>query len=114
MLRKILLTIAALSLLLLAIGGVFVYRTMSRLDQDSRAILQKLSPRIVAGEGLLSKRVFYAVDDGQQFWQVLVGWPADRNSAQVAAISSDGVSFLDDGGREQKFLRFSERASSTI
>jgi hypothetical protein len=114
MIRKVLLVVVILFLVVVGAGAFYIHRITSELAENSRAALQKLTPRIVSGQGLLSKRIFYDAKDTRQFWQILVGWPADQEGALVTAVSGDGAHFLDAEGHEKRMVRFSEGEFSPI
>ena len=117
MLRKI--SLAGILLLLTFLGGVaylahHVNRFTSKLEREYEASREKLAPRILNGKLSLSKRTLYKADDTRQIWQILVGWPADREGATIAVTSDNGAHFLDDNGHEKKTTTFSENPIGPI
>src|SRR6266436_4970103 len=101
MLRKILIGLAAL--LLVVVGaGVFLYYKIQPSIQETEARAEEeeklLRPRILTGEQDFERRVFYASDGISSISQILMGWPADREGADIAVVGSRGADFIDLAG----------------
>lgn len=110
MLRKILIGIAILVLLLVA-GGAFLYlklqpsiRAAEARAEEEQKILQ---PRLITGKGRFERRAFYTGDGLGTIWQIRIGWPADREGADIAVVGSHGTDFIDSTGQSKKKIRFS-------
>jgi hypothetical protein len=118
MLKKILIGFAVL--LLLLIGPVaFLAHKMRPLIQESRAQAESerklLQPRLV-GEGRFAKSTFYTSQRLGAISQIRVGWPADREGADLVVAGGQGADFLDLSGGVKKQVRFAigERAPITV
>jgi hypothetical protein len=110
MLRKILFGFAILVFLLCA-AGLFLYlrirprlRAIAEQEAKERDFLQ---PRLVSGAGIFERRSFYVGQGLGNISQILVGWPADREVADIAVVASQGADFIDSTGRAKKQVRFS-------
>jgi len=110
MLRKMLIGFAILLLLLVA-AGTFLYfkiqpslRAAEARDVEEQKILL---PRAIRGEGNFDKRAFYTSDGLGNISQIRVGWPADREGADIAMVGSQGADFIDSTGQLKKQVRFS-------
>ncbi len=117
MLRKILIGLAAL--LLVVVGaGVFLYYKIQPSIQETEARAEEeeklLRPRILTGEQDFERRVFYASDGISSISQILMGWPADREGADIAVVGSRGADFIDLAGRFKKQVRFSTEQWSPV
>jgi hypothetical protein len=102
MLRKMLIGFAILLLLLVA-AGTFLYfkiqpslRAAEARDVEEQKILL---PRAIRGEGNFDKRAFYTSDGLGNISQIRVGWPADREGADIAVVGSQGTDFIDSTGQ---------------
>jgi len=117
MLRKILIGLSVL-LLLLAGAGVFLYYKIqpSLREAEARDEVEKkiLQPRLIKGEGNFEKRAFYAAEGLGNISQIRMGWPADREGADIAVVGSRGADFIDLAGRFKKHVRFSTEQWSPI
>jgi hypothetical protein len=117
MLRKILIGLSVL-LLLLAGAGVFLYYKIrpSIREAEARDDVEKkiLQPRLIKGEGNFEKRAFYAAEGLGNISQILIGWPADREGADIAVVGSRGADFIDLAGRFKKQVRFSAEQWSPV
>src|SRR5438105_14594260 len=92
--RKILVGIVLLIVAAIGAGLYFMHRYESRLERESREQLQKLKPMVIAGEGEVKKRLFYAGSTLGEVTQIRVGWPADRGGAALTAVGKQGVRVL--------------------
>jgi hypothetical protein len=110
MFRKILIAFAIL-LLFVVTAGAFLYRYVHRGVQEAEgrvAAKQKmLKPHIISGEGNFEKRTFYTGEGLGNISQISVGWPADRERADIAVVGSQGADFIDSLGQMKKQVRFS-------
>jgi hypothetical protein len=114
MLRKILLTLAVLFVLVVGGGVYWLSRLDHEFEEDVHKAQAKLAPQVVKGASLLTKRIFHTTNDARQIWQLLVGWPADREGAMLTVVTDEGVHFLDRSGAERKAIHFSEREACPI
>ncbi|HET9994367.1 MAG TPA: hypothetical protein VFQ18_03065 [Candidatus Acidoferrum sp.] len=107
MLRKILISIALVLVVLVGVSIYLIQRVDSELAQNSRKELQKLEPRVMAGDGRFERSTFYTGANLGAITQILVGWPADREGATLTVVGNQGAHFLDAGARLKKQVRFS-------
>jgi hypothetical protein len=110
MVRKILMGFALLLLIFVA-AGAFLYhklqpsiRAAEARDEQEQKILQ---PRLIRGEGNFERRAFYTSEGLGNISQILAGWPADREGADIAVVGSQGADFIDSTGQVKKRVRFS-------
>jgi len=115
MLRKILIGFAILLPLLVG-AGVYLYHKIQPILREAKARQKMLQPRLVKGEGKFERRVFYTGEGLGEISQIRVGWPADREGADIAAVGGQGADFLDLAGLVKKKVRFSiaQRCPVTI
>jgi hypothetical protein len=117
MLRKILIGLAAL-LLVVVSAGVFLYYKVQPNIQEAEARTEEekklLRPRLLTGEQGFGKRVFYTNEGIGNISQILMGWPADREGADIAVVGSRGADFIDLAGRFKKQVRFSTEQWSPV
>jgi hypothetical protein len=110
MLRKILFGFAILVLLLVT-ASVFLYVKLQpsiRAAEKRAAEEQKtLQPRLIRGEGSFERRAFYIGEGLGNISQIRVGWPADREGADIAVVGSQGADFIELTGQKKKQIRFS-------
>src|SRR5882762_724650 len=104
MLRKLLIGLTILFLLLVGAGICLHYWTRAYVKREAKAAPE---PRLIKGQGSFNKRLFYTGDGLGNSSQILVGWPADRESATVAVVGNKGARFLDLTGRARKWIGFS-------
>jgi hypothetical protein len=114
MLRKILVVLALLILTFIGAGFYFIHRIDSQAERKSREDQQKLEPRVITGGGRFEKTKFYAGENLGEITQILVGWPADREGADLTIVGNEGAHFLDAGGTQKKQIHFSEFVACTI
>jgi hypothetical protein len=108
MLRKILLILGVLILALIVVGAYAFHRIESRLARDSQEQLKQLEPHVMAGGGLFKKSTFYKGEGFGEATEILVGWPADREGADLMIVGNRGAHFLDKSGLLKKQVRFSK------
>ena len=117
MLRKILIG-CAIFLVLLAGTAVYIYHKFQPSIREARerveAERKMLTPRIVAGGGLVEKRPFYAGNVIGSISQIVVGWPADREGAEIAVVGSKGADFINLEGQVKKQVRFDAEQYSPV
>jgi hypothetical protein len=110
MLQKILIGFAIILLLLLG-AGAFLYHKLQpsirEAEAEAEAKQKMLQPRLIKGEGNFGRRAFYTGDGLGNISQIRVGWPADREGADIAAVGSQGADFVDSTGQIKKKVRFS-------
>ncbi len=70
--------------------------------------------RVLLGSNWLSKNVFCQGNSMGEVSQILMGWPADREGADLMVAGNKGVQFLDLGGHMVKAINFSERFFSPV
>jgi hypothetical protein len=70
--------------------------------------------RVLLGRDWLDKKVFYQSKGIGEVSQILMGWPADREGADLMVAGNKGVQFLDLGGHMVKAISFSERFFSPV
>jgi hypothetical protein len=111
MLRKILIGLA-IFVLLVAGAGTFLYYheikpQLRELGVRAQAQRKALQPRLIKGEGKFERRSFYSDADLGQISQIRVGWPADREGADIAVVGAQGVDFISSAGQLKKQVHFS-------
>jgi hypothetical protein len=57
-------------------------------------------------QGFVEKRIFYTGEGLGNISQIRLGWPADREGSDIAAVGSRGADFLDSNGQVRKQVRF--------
>ena len=70
--------------------------------------------RVILGANLLRKEIFYQGSGIGEISQILTGWPADRENADLMVAGNKGVKFLDLRGQAVKGIRFSAPFFSAI
>jgi hypothetical protein len=109
MLRRILIGFAIV-LILLAGSAAYLYHKFapSIREAEARAKIENklLTPRIVAGGGSFERSVFYTGNGIGNISQILLGWPADREGAEISVVGSQGADFIDSTGQVKKEVRF--------
>lgn len=70
--------------------------------------------RVLIGRNWLGKKLFYQGNGTGRVSQILMGWPADREGADLMVAGNKGVQFLDLGGHMVKAINFSERFFSPV
>jgi hypothetical protein len=70
--------------------------------------------RVLLGSNWVDKKVFYRGNGMGEVSQILMGWPADREGADLMVAGNKGVQFLDLGGHMIKAINFSERFFSPV
>lgn len=65
-------------------------------------------PRVLLGGKLLNKKIFYQGTGIGEISQILVGWPADREGADMTVVGNKGFQFLYLNGNSRKAIQFSE------
>jgi hypothetical protein len=110
MLRKILIGLA-IFLLLLVTAGAFLYYKLQPSIREAEARAEEeqkiLQPRLLKGEGTFVKRAFYASEGLGSISQILMGWPADHEGAEMVVVGSQGSDFVNLSGQIKKQVRFS-------
>jgi hypothetical protein len=109
MFRKILIGLAAFVLFLVAVGAYFYHKLQPSLRAyEARTAEEEnlLQPRLVTGSGTFDKRVFYSGTGLGNISQIRLGWPADREGAEIALVASQGADFIDSSGQVKKRVRF--------
>jgi hypothetical protein len=120
MLRKILAGLAIFFLLLIVAGALFYHfeikPTLRRLGERSETQRKMLQPRVIEAAGKFGRRVFYAGSGLGNISQIRVGWPADREGADIAVVAAQGADFIDRTGQVKKQVRFSieQRCAVTV
>ena len=106
MLRKMLIGFAILFLLLVG-AGVYLYLKVQPILHEAEARQKMLQPRPIKGEGNFERRAFYTGESLGDISQIRVGWPADREGADIAVVGAQGAHFVDAAGQLKKSVRFS-------
>lgn len=110
MLQKLLIALLIFVLMLVGVGA-FLYLKLrpSIRDAEARAeaATKMLQPRISKGEGDFERRVFYPGEGLGDISQIAVGWPADREGADIAVVGSHGADFISSTGEVKRKVRFS-------
>jgi hypothetical protein len=110
MLRKLLIALLILVLMLVGVG-TFLYLKLrpSIREAEARAEAAEkiLQPRILDGNGKFKGRAFYTAEGLGDISQIAVGWPADREGADIAVAGSHGADFISSAGEGKKKVRFS-------
>ena len=70
--------------------------------------------RVLLGSKWLDKKVFYQSKGIGEVSQILMGWPADREDADLMVAGNKGVQFVDLKGHMVKAIQFSEPFFSPI
>lgn len=108
MLQKVLIGLVIGCIVAIA-GGAYLYRefasTMSRVAEQIAARKKMLAPRVMTGEGNFERHPFYTDDGVGNISQILVGWPADREGADIAVLGNQGADFVDAAGHIKKRVR---------
>src|SRR5271163_1710936 len=111
MLRKILVGLAILFVLLIGAGTLFYHfeikPSLRRLAERSEAQRKMLQPRVIEGAGNFERHVFYTGAGLGNVSQIRVGWPADREGADIAIVAAQGADFIDRAGQVKTRVRFS-------
>lgn len=115
--RKILIGVTAFLLLLVA-AGVFLFHKIQHSIREAEARAEEenkiLQPRLLKGEHEFERRVFYTSEGLSNISEIRMGWPADREGADVAVVGSQGADFIDLAGRLKKKVRFSIEQHSPV
>jgi hypothetical protein len=110
MLRKLLAGFAILLLLIIG-AGTFLYHYVQKDSREAEAQVKArqkmLQPHLISGEGNFEGHTFYSDDGLGKVSQINVGWPADREGADIAVVGSHGADFIDSSGQMKKQVRFS-------
>jgi hypothetical protein len=119
MLKKAVIAVS-IFLALLITAGVFIYFKISpglkeveaRAEQEQKL----LQPRLVKGDGKFERHPFYTSEHLGNISQIRVGWPADREGADIAVVGSRGADFIDLASQIKKQIQFStnQRGSVTV
>jgi hypothetical protein len=107
--RKLLIGFAILFLLLVG-AGVYLYLKVQPILHGAEARQKMLQPRPIKGEGNFARRIFYTGESLGDISQIRVGWPADREGADIAVIAvvgAQGEHFVDSASQLKKSVRFS-------
>src|SRR6202162_3007030 len=109
MLRKILIG-CAIFLALLAGAAAYLYHKIQPSIREAEARIEAerkiLTPRIVSGDKRIERHAFYTGNAIGDISAILVGWPADREGAEIAVVGSQGADFVDWAGQVKKKVRF--------
>ena len=110
--RKLLIAFAV-CLLLLTVGvayfvNVIIWPSRYQVPAELKA------SRVLLGDKLFEKRLFYQGTDVGEISQILSGWPADREGATLAFVGNTGAHFVDLNGQLRKAIRFSGNVFSPI
>jgi hypothetical protein len=109
MLRRILISFAIVLILLVG-GAAYLYHKFAASIREAEARAKSenklLTPRIIAGGGSFERSVFYTGNGIGDISQILLGWPADREGAEIAVVGSQGADFIDSTGQLKKEVRF--------
>jgi len=117
MLRKILIGFTALLLLLVGTGVFLYYKIQPSIrEAEARAEAEEkqLQPRLLKGEQDFERRVFYTSTGLSNISQIRMGWPADREGADILVVGSHGADFIDFAGQIKKQVRFSIEQHSPV
>jgi hypothetical protein len=106
MLRKIFIVFAIL-LLFFAVAIAYLYHKIQPIIRSAEARQKVLQPGSIKGEGRFKRRTFYTGEGLGIVSQITVGWPADREGADIAVVGDQGADFLDLAGSVKKKVRFS-------
>jgi len=117
MLRKILIG-CAIFLVLLVGTAAYIFRKLQPSIREAgervEAERKMLTPRILVGDRLLETHPFYIGNAIGGISQILVGWPADREGAEIAVVASHGADFIDSEGQVKKQVRFAMEQYSPV
>jgi hypothetical protein len=110
MLRRVLIGLVIAFFLIIGAGAYLYHKiTPSIRAAEARAEAQKkmLVPRVMTGEQNFERQSFYTGNGLGTIWQILVGWPADREGADIAVVGNQGTDFVDAVGQLKKQVRLS-------
>lgn len=109
MLRKILIGLGAFVLLLVIAGAYLYHKLQPDLQAYEARVAEEeklLQPRVVVGAEAFDKRVLYTSSGLGNISQIRLGWPADREAAEIALVASQGADFIGSSGQFKKRVRF--------
>lgn len=110
MLRKVLIGLV-IGFILVIGAGAYLYHKFASLyrAEESGLVAQKkmLTPRVMTGAGNFGRQPFYTSDSLGNIMQILAGWPADREGADIAVIGNQGTDFLDGVGHAKRRVHLS-------
>lgn len=117
MLKKAIIAVSIFLALLIA-AGVFVYYKLSpdikeveaRAEQEQKL----LQPRLVKGSGKFERHPFYTNERLGNISQIRVGWPADREGADIVVVGSRGADFIDLASQIKKQIQFSTNQNTSV
>lgn len=112
--RKLLIALSV-GLLLLTVPIAYFVRLIIRSMPPSYEVPAELrKPRVVTGNNLFGKSIFYRGTGIGEISQILIGWPADREGAELVVAGNRGAQFLDLDGHLRKAIHFSESFFSPL
>lgn len=114
MIRKILLGVGLFIVAVIGAATYLMHRYESKLNQEAREQLKRLTPRVIKGGGEFTKRAFYTASDLGEITQILVGWPAGREGAALTLVGKNGVHFLDANAALKKQITFSKPLTAPL
>jgi hypothetical protein len=110
MLQKLLIALL-IFLLTLAGVGTFLYLklrpSIREAEARSEAAEKMLQPGLLKGSENFEGRAFYTAEGLGDISQIAVGWPADREGADIAVVGNHGADFISSTGEAKKKVRFS-------
>jgi hypothetical protein len=110
MLRKLLIVLLIFLLMLVGVGA-FLYLKLRPSIREAKvreeATEKMLHPRLLEGNGKFEGRAFYSAEGLGDISQIAVGWPADREGADIAVVGSHGANFISSTGEFKRKVRFS-------
>src|SRR5271168_3469008 len=108
MLRKVLIGLVIAFILVIGAGAYLYHKIAPSIRAaEARAEAQKkmLVPRVITGGEDFGRQPFYTGNGLGTIWQILVGWPADREGADIAVVGNQGTDFVDAAGQVKKQVR---------
>src|SRR5277367_2135495 len=108
MLRKVLIGLVIAFILVIGAGAYLYHKIAPSIRAaEARTEAQKkmLVPRVITGGEDFGRQPFYTGNGLGTIWQILVGWPADRQGADIAVVGNQGTDFVDATGQVKKQVR---------
>lgn len=109
MLTKVIIGLAIIVIVFVG-AGVYLYYRIRPGILEGRALIKRqqelLAPRLIVGAGKFHKQAFYTGDHLGTISQILVGWPAVREGADMVVVGSLGADFVTSSAQLKKQVRF--------
>jgi hypothetical protein len=109
MIRKMLIGCGIFLALFVGVAAYLYHRiepSIREAQTQLEAERKMLAPRVLVGDGRFQRHAFYTGNSIGAISQILVGWPADREGAEIAVVGGLGADFIDSAGQVKKQVRF--------